>query len=283
MLHEFRERFGEVDAERPRQFVAFDRENLGSIVRLPAHGARERARGARHDHRRDVGDDERHLARGAHAERAAARGRRLRRVHRLGEVPLAAVPRRADEHHAARRRLFRSCAWACRWSAPTARRASSARALASASGGTPTGGYYQWSVLLRAMSAFENYRKVYRDAVHAGARRRAAGAERGRSALAAPLRGRGVREPARGGQSPVARDRAPRRRTACRAALRPRRVAGGGPAARLPATTASTGCATSTARISRTSSSPWRPSHEAADPATRPPTATAPASTASSC
>jgi len=37
--------------------------------------------------------------------------------------------------------------------------------LATTSGGTGVGGYYQWSVLLRAMSAFENYRKLFRDAV----------------------------------------------------------------------------------------------------------------------
>jgi uncharacterized alpha-E superfamily protein len=37
--------------------------------------------------------------------------------------------------------------------------------LASASGGAVAGSYYQWGVLLRAMSAFENYRKLFRDAV----------------------------------------------------------------------------------------------------------------------
>ena len=37
--------------------------------------------------------------------------------------------------------------------------------LATSSGGTAIGGFYQWGVLLRAMSAFENYRKLYRDLV----------------------------------------------------------------------------------------------------------------------
>jgi uncharacterized alpha-E superfamily protein len=37
--------------------------------------------------------------------------------------------------------------------------------LATTSGGTEASSYYQWSVLLRAMSAFENYRKLFRDTV----------------------------------------------------------------------------------------------------------------------
>lgn len=37
--------------------------------------------------------------------------------------------------------------------------------LASSSGGGSAGGYYQWSVLLHALSAFENYRKLFRDTV----------------------------------------------------------------------------------------------------------------------
>jgi len=37
--------------------------------------------------------------------------------------------------------------------------------LATTSGGTGISGFYQWGVLLRAMSAFENYRKLYRDLV----------------------------------------------------------------------------------------------------------------------
>jgi uncharacterized alpha-E superfamily protein len=37
--------------------------------------------------------------------------------------------------------------------------------LATSSGGTGVGGFHQWSVLLRAMSAFENYRKLHREVV----------------------------------------------------------------------------------------------------------------------
>jgi uncharacterized alpha-E superfamily protein len=50
--------------------------------------------------------------------------------------------------------------------------------------------FYQWGALLRSVSAFEVYRKVYRDADHAGARRRTADPAHGHAALAACLRRR---------------------------------------------------------------------------------------------
>ena len=46
LLGEFRERFGEVDAERPSQFVAFDSQSLGSVYGC-LRMARENARAVR--------------------------------------------------------------------------------------------------------------------------------------------------------------------------------------------------------------------------------------------
>jgi uncharacterized alpha-E superfamily protein len=164
MLHEFRERFGEVDAERPRQFVAFDRESLGSVYGC-LRMARENAR----------------------AVRGAITAEMWETMNATWlEVRTLSTRRREADGFAEfidwvkyRSQLFRGVLMSTmlrdegysfmRMGMSLERADGTARILgarlASASGGTATGGYYQWSVLLRAMSAFENYRKLFRDAV----------------------------------------------------------------------------------------------------------------------
>jgi hypothetical protein len=60
--------------------------------------------------------------------------------------------------------------------------------------------FYYWAALLRSVSGFEIYRKVYRDVDHAGARGRTADAARRHAALAAGLHGAGGRQPEGGAQ-----------------------------------------------------------------------------------
>ena len=74
---------------------------------VPRDRAPQRARRAHGAHRRHVGGAQRHLARAALArESRAAMGERIAAAARVGEAPLAALPRRLRQHHAAQRRLL---------------------------------------------------------------------------------------------------------------------------------------------------------------------------------
>jgi uncharacterized alpha-E superfamily protein len=164
LLPEFRQRCGDVDAERPLQYIAYDRDSPGSVygcLRL----ARENARAVR----------------GAiTAEMWETMNATWLELRALG------TPRRRDDGWAEfidwvkhRSQLLRGVLMSTmlrdegyafiRMGMSLERADGTARILgarlASASGGTAAGSYYQWSVLLRAMSAFENYRKLFRDAV----------------------------------------------------------------------------------------------------------------------
>ena len=107
---------------------------------VPARGARERARRARHDHLRSVGDAELDVARVALVQRDDARVG-ARRVLRVGEVPRAPDARRHCPARCCGTRRSTSCASAPSSSAPTTRRGCSKRAgairAAAASGCWP--------------------------------------------------------------------------------------------------------------------------------------------------
>ena len=161
LLPEYRERHGEVDADQPMRFVAWDRESFGSI-----HGclrlARENARAVRGAITAEMWEtlNATWLELRAGAQRAAGFGEFIDWVkHRsqlLRGVLTGTMLR--DEGYA-----FVRMGMSLERADGTAR-ILGAR-LASASGGTVAGSTLQWSVLLRAMSAFENYRKLFRDAV----------------------------------------------------------------------------------------------------------------------
>lgn len=164
LLQEFHERFGDVDTERPRQFLAFDRQSPGSIygcLRI----ARENARAVRGAITAEMW------------ETLNATWLELRTLSVKRQEPDAFALFIDWVKH--RSQLFRGVLMSTmlrdegysfmRMGMSLERGDGTARILgarlASASGGAATGGFYQWSVLLRAMSAFENYRKLYRDAV----------------------------------------------------------------------------------------------------------------------
>jgi uncharacterized alpha-E superfamily protein len=164
LLPDFRRRCGEVDAERPMQFVAYDSDSVGSVygcLRL----ARENARAVRGAITSEMWETMNATwlelrALGAQRRRGDGFAEFIDWVkHRsqlLRGVLMSTMLR--DEGYA-----FIRMGMSLERADGTAR-ILGAR-LASASGATVAGGYYQWSVLLRAMSAFENYRKLYRDAV----------------------------------------------------------------------------------------------------------------------
>jgi uncharacterized alpha-E superfamily protein len=163
LLVEFRTRFGEVDAERPVHFVAFDRDSLGSIYAC-LRMARENARAVRGS---------------ITAEMWETMNATWLELRTLGNRPGAAALSEFIDWVKYRSQLFRGVLMSTmlrdeaysfmRMGMSLERADGTARILgarlASASGGTAAGSYYQWSVLLRAMSAFENYRKLFRDAV----------------------------------------------------------------------------------------------------------------------
>ena len=137
-------------------------------LQLPARGARERPRGARLAHLGAVGDPELHLARRA---LAAGRARRCRsdigqfvewvkeRSHLTRGVTIGTMMR-DEAFHFTRIGTFLE------------RADSTARILTAHQSDLMPGADagevpdpYAWSVLLRALSAFEVYRRVYRDVI----------------------------------------------------------------------------------------------------------------------
>jgi uncharacterized alpha-E superfamily protein len=164
LLAAYRERHGEVDAQRPLQFIAYDRDCVGNIfgcMRI----ARENARAVRGAITSEMWEtmnatwlelrnvDARHPRRAGFAEFIEWV---KHRSQLLRGVLMGTMLR--DEGFA-----FIRMGMSLERADGTAR-ILGAR-LATTSGGTGVGSYYQWSVLLRAMSAFENYRKLFRDAV----------------------------------------------------------------------------------------------------------------------
>jgi uncharacterized alpha-E superfamily protein len=164
LLPEFRERLGEVDAERPMQFVAYDRDSVGSVygcLRLARENARA-VRGAITAEMWETINSTWLELRTLNAQRRRSDGFAefidwvKYRSQLLRGVLMGTMLR--DEGYA-----FIRMGMSLERADGTAR-ILGAR-LASASGGAVAGSYYQWGVLLRAMSAFENYRKLFRDAV----------------------------------------------------------------------------------------------------------------------
>jgi uncharacterized alpha-E superfamily protein len=164
LVPEFRARHGDIDADRPMQFIAYDRDSMGSVygcLRL----ARENARAVRGAITAEMWET-------MNATWLELRSMSLRRrqgdgfaefidwvkyrTQLLRGVIMGTMLR--DEGYA-----FIRMGMSLERADGTAR-ILGAR-LAGASGGTVAGSYYQWSLLLRAMSAFENYRKLFRDAV----------------------------------------------------------------------------------------------------------------------
>ena len=154
-------------AEAVFEFVSFDRDTAAASVSCCARPARMRARCAAR-YLRAVGNPQFHLARRAHVQvRGAARvdiGHFVEwvkeRSHLTRGVTVGTMMR-DEAFHFTRIGTFSS--------APTAPRAFStahqsdldARRRCERRAADP----YEWSVLLRALSAFEVYRRVYRDVI----------------------------------------------------------------------------------------------------------------------
>jgi uncharacterized alpha-E superfamily protein len=164
LLPEYRERHGDVDGERPIQFIAFDRQSVGSIYGC-LRTARENARAVRGAITSEMWETMN--ATWLELRNTSAASQRVgglaefiewvkHRSQLLRGVLLGTMLR--DEGYS-----FIRMGMSLERADGTAR-ILGAR-LATSSGGTGIGNYYQWSVLLRAMSAFENYRKLFRDAV----------------------------------------------------------------------------------------------------------------------
>jgi uncharacterized alpha-E superfamily protein len=164
LLPEFRARHGEVDAERPMQFVAYDRDSMGSVygcLRL----ARENARAVRGAITSDMWET-------MNATWLELRSLSMQRRHGDGFAGFIDWVKYRSQllRGVIMGTMLRDEGYAfIRMGMSLERADGTARILgarlASASGGGTAGSYYQWSVLLRAMSAFENYRRLYRDAV----------------------------------------------------------------------------------------------------------------------
>jgi uncharacterized alpha-E superfamily protein len=164
LVPEFRARHGDVDTERPMQFIAYDRDSMGSVygcLRL----ARENARAVRGAITSEMWE----TMNSTWLDLRLMSSRRRQgdglaefidwvkyRTQLMRGVIMGTMLR--DEGYA-----FIRMGMSLERADGTAR-ILGAR-LASASGGNVAGSHYQWSLLLRAMSAFENYRKLYRDAV----------------------------------------------------------------------------------------------------------------------
>lgn len=163
-LPSYRERHGEVDSERPAQFIAFDRLSPMSIYGC-LRAARENARAVRGAITSEMWE----TMNGTWLE---ARGfdPQQQRHRDLGEF-IDWVKHRSQLFRGVwRGTMLRDEGFAFMRVGMSLERADgTARILgarlATASGGTAVSGYYQWGVLLRAMSVFENYRKLFRESV----------------------------------------------------------------------------------------------------------------------
>ena len=138
-----------------------------------------------------------------------------------GEVSLAPVARRADWHHAQRRGVSLCPAGhfleradnTARILDVNFRRQAEQDALqvdGDEQNDSLQRDYYHWASLLRSLSAFENYRKVYRHAITPGAGGGIADFARRHAALAAGLPGRSGAQPQGGGNVAIRRNRTPR-------------------------------------------------------------------------
>jgi uncharacterized alpha-E superfamily protein len=163
LLPEYIERYDEVDDELPMQFIAYDRSSMGSVFGC-LRSARENARAVRGAITSEMWETMNAtwlemLAMDAHQQRRVSFAEFIDwvkyRSQLLRGVLMGTMLR--DEGYA-----FIRMGMSIERADGTARvlgaRLPSTLADSAASS-------YQWSVLLRAMSAFENYRKLFRDAV----------------------------------------------------------------------------------------------------------------------
>ena len=164
LLPEYRERYGAIEGERPMHFIAFDRSSVGNIYGC-LHIARENARAVRGAITSEMWETMNATwLELRHAGTRVQQGRGIaefiewvkHRSQLLRGVLMGTMLR--DEGYS-----FIRMGMSLERADGTAR-ILGAR-LATSSGGTGIGNYYQWSLLLRAMSVFENYRKLFRDAV----------------------------------------------------------------------------------------------------------------------
>jgi uncharacterized alpha-E superfamily protein len=162
-LPAYREKHGEVDGVKPMRFIAYDRDSVASIFGC-MHIARENARAVRGAITSEMW------------ETLNATWLELRGSNRTSQTGGFAEFIEWVKHRSQLLRgvlmgtMLRDEGYAfIRMGMSLERADGTARILgarlATTSGGTGVGNYYQWSVLLRAMSAFENYRKLFRDAV----------------------------------------------------------------------------------------------------------------------
>ncbi len=199
---------------------------------------------------------------------AAARRRAAARpqaVLRMGEVPLAPVARRHHRHDAAGRGLLLHAPrhlprarrqhgahprrqvpwrWTMRRRRPAATRGAAPRYL----------DYYYWAAVLRSVSAFEIYRKVYRDVITPPRVAELLILRARHAALAGGVGRRGLQQSRAGEERPLGRDGAARRPAARRTGIRSRRRPAGARHARLPDGLPASGWTTSASASARISS-----------------------------
>ena len=158
----------QVDERSVRQFLAFDADNPTSIRRLHRGRARQRALGAHRADRRAVGGDQRRLERAA----AVRTGPHDREAFTRFLDWVKAVSLAFDG--AAHRTMLRNDGyWFLRLGAEIERADNTARLLdvkyhLLLPEGEKVGGgldYFQWTTLLREVSALTAYRWVYRESV----------------------------------------------------------------------------------------------------------------------
>ncbi len=166
-LDAYLERHGELAAERLLSFRPRPGQP-GEHLQLPGRCACQCPCGTRADHPGHVGEHQRHLAGNARHRRRGHPALWHQSLLRMGEGPLAPVPRRDLRHQHAQRcvplhpsrnlhRTRRQYLAPARCALPDPGRGGARRA----DEGTARG-YYQWSALLRALSAFEGYTELYR-------------------------------------------------------------------------------------------------------------------------
>ena len=163
-LDEYTTRHGEVEANRAMQFLAFDRDSAISVYGC-LRSARENARAVRGAITSEMWETMNSTWLEARTWQA-----RSKNAAPLGDFIDWVKYRAQLLRGATQGTMLRDEAYAfMRMGSFLERADGTARILgarlATASGAPGASDYYQWSVVLRALSGFENYRKLFRDAV----------------------------------------------------------------------------------------------------------------------
>ena len=164
----FSEHYKEANEETVTEFLAFSTSNPSSIRNCFESRAAQCARGAHRADHRNVGRHQRRLARTEALGQRAALARGIRPLSALGARIVAALRRLGLPHHAAQRRLLvlaaRRLYGTRRQHRAHPRREISPAAARLEKVGGPLD-YYQWTSILRSVSALTAYHWVYRENV----------------------------------------------------------------------------------------------------------------------